>query len=76
MRIGWDRAIISSVLSLGCVTLGLTAGGAASGSTTAPDAAPSLTWSQPMPTGATSEEDIKSVSCPTRKFCAAVDSFG
>ncbi|MGD0067574.1 MAG: hypothetical protein ABSB76_29570, partial [Streptosporangiaceae bacterium] len=73
MRTCRARAVAASMLSLGCVTLALMTAGTAHASTRAL-ADPLLTWSQPQPTGVTSE--IKSVSCPSKKFCAAIDVDG
>jgi len=75
MTIRWGRAVAASVLSLGCVTLAFMPAGLASAGTTPLRTVPVLTWSQPKPTGVSSGADIGSVSCPSVKFCAAVDHY-
>jgi len=69
MSVRWGRAAATAVLSLGCITLALLPQGAASASATS-----ALRWSQPKSTGVSSGEEISSVSCPSTKFCAAVDA--
>jgi hypothetical protein len=69
MGIHWNRAVIASVLSVGCVTLAFASPGAASASTKAADTTSVLTWSEPVPGGGSN-----AVSCPVKKFCVTVDN--
>src|SRR5882724_11190413 len=73
MRTRGIRAVATSVLSLGCVALAVTTAGPASASSAAPAPAPVLHWSPPRPAGA---GDIRQVSCPSKTFCAAIDTDG
>jgi hypothetical protein len=68
MGIRWNRTIIASVLSVGCVTLAFVSPGVASASANGADTTSVLTWSEPVPGGGSN-----AVSCPVKKFCVAVD---
>lgn len=75
MRIHWNRAVTASVLSMGCLTLAFMPQVAASASTGAADTSSVLTWSAPLPAQTPSQGPINAVSCPSKKFCAAINYF-
>jgi hypothetical protein len=73
MIIRWSRAVVASVLFVGCLTLAFVSPGAASASTKATDASSALIWSEPLGTGLTPPAyGPVAVSCPAKKFCVAL----